>query len=87
MTTTTKVPTWIRKAIGPQRVGGRYLNHYWNQEYEVLGIFLAAGDTAPHPWCIRVRWADGRIGEHWTAWDPRDTVLTDPPAASPVQAG
>lgn len=83
---TVKIPAWIRKALGPQQVGGRYHNYYWDQEYEVLEILLAANEHAPHPWCIRVRWADGRESEHWTAWDRRDTVIADPPAALPEQA-
>ncbi|MEU0032057.1 P-loop ATPase [Streptomyces sp. NPDC006335] len=69
---------WIANQVGPRKVGGRYYNGYWGQEYEVLSI-----DDKPDgwgPWGMTVLWDDGRKTTHCTAWDPkRDRVIAQPP--------
>lgn len=69
---------WVANQVGPRKVGGRYYNGYWGQEYEVLKI-----DDNPDswgPWEITVRWDDGRESTHCTGWDPeRDRVIAQPP--------
>ncbi|MFJ2561293.1 MULTISPECIES: P-loop ATPase [unclassified Streptomyces] len=69
---------WIDNQVGPRKVGGRYYNGYWGQEYEVLNI-----DDNPDswgPWEMTVQWADGRTTTHCTGWDPkRDRVIAQPP--------
>jgi hypothetical protein len=69
---------WIDNQVGPRKVGGRYYNGYWGQEYEVLKI-----DDNPDswgPWEMTVSWADGRETSHCTGWDPkRDRVIAQPP--------
>jgi hypothetical protein len=69
---------WIDNQVGPRKVGGRYYNGYWGQEYEVLKI-----DDNPDswgPWEMTVLWDDGRETTHCTGWDPkRDRVIAQPP--------
>lgn len=75
MTTLTKpaATSWTDWHIGPRVVGGTYLDGYWGREYEVLGIERETGDWME--WSITVRWADGHVGVHGTAWDySRDRV-------------
>lgn len=63
------------REIGPHKVGGRYYNGYWGQEYEVLSLETDTGDW--RGWEITVRWEDGRTTSHCTAWEPkRDRVLS-----------
>ena len=67
---------YYAREIGPRRVGGRYYCGYWRQEYEVLAIHHGAPVWG---WLISVRWDDGRITHHATAWDPRyDSVISQP---------
>jgi hypothetical protein len=58
----------------PRVVGGTYRCGYWGQDYIVLAITDYA-DWRGRSW--RVRWADGHVTEHSTAWDARrDRVLS-----------
>lgn len=62
------------KHLGPRQVGGRYHNWYWNQEYTVE---LIRFDELGTPW-LTVRWADGHVTTHCTAWDAkRDRIIAD----------
>ena len=54
--------------LGPQVPGGRYYNAYWSRAYEVLAIWTPLDD--PWPW-LAVRWADGEVTSHCTAWEAR----------------
>ncbi|WP_329521118.1 hypothetical protein [Spirillospora sp. NBC_01491] len=67
--------TDFSEEIGPRKVGGRYYNGYWGQEYEVLDIET---DRSSWPvWQVTIRWADGREAAHCTAWDTqRDRVVS-----------
>jgi len=66
----------LNAPIDTGRVGGRYLSGYWQKDYTVLAREIG-GD-----W-IRIRWADGEIAEHLTAWDARhDRVLQEPPCGT-----
>jgi len=59
--------------FGPQRVGGKYLNGYWNQTYTVLSIRPEMNSQSEE---ITVRWEDGHTTSHATPWDSkRDRVL------------
>lgn len=70
-----KMSKYIAKYYGPQVPGGRYLCGYWNKTYTVISIDMIEGYSLP--W-ITVRWEDGRIGRHCTAWEPkRDKVLSE----------
>lgn len=62
---------WIDQQIGPQRVGGRYRSAYWGEEYEVLEI----NRNTDVGWQMTVRWDDGRVTMHCTAWEENDTVV------------
>ena len=57
----------------PRRVGGVYRCAYWQQTYEVLATERRDGVA----W-FRVRWADGGVTVHCTAWDRRDRVVSQP---------
>ena len=58
------------KVLGPRKVGGRYHNAYWNQEYTVLAV---------NEETIVVEWAQAdrnrHVTEHATAWDKRDRII------------
>ncbi len=66
---------WCAKEIGPRRVGGRYMDSYWHQEYEVVSI---EHNVPVWGWLMTVRWVDGQITRHCTAWGKRDRVLSQP---------
>ena len=60
----------MKPYFGPCRVGGTYYCGYWRLTYIVLAV---------NPDSITVRWADGRLSTHRTAWDwHRDTVISEP---------
>ncbi|WP_433716874.1 hypothetical protein ACQP2U_43750 (plasmid) [Nocardia sp. CA-084685] len=75
--------------LGPRRVGGRYHDFYWDEDYTVLAI-------ADHPvwrWVVTVEWHPrdttrntGQFTWHSTAWDPRDQVVRDPSDADAAAA-
>lgn len=68
---------FFKNAIGPRKVGGRYYNGYWGEEYTVLNI--ETNRTSWPLWQITVRWEDGSKTSHCTAWDPdRDRVVSAP---------
>jgi hypothetical protein len=72
-----KIMSDTSKAIGPRVVGGRYFDGYWRQEYEVTDIQPERPDWMG--WSITIRWDDGFIAEHCTAWDERsDKVVSQP---------
>lgn len=56
-----------RTASDPRVVDGTYWNGYWGKLYVVEAMGGAAEGT---PWW-RVRWEDGRVTTHSTAWSPR----------------
>lgn len=60
----------------PRVEGGRYLCGYWRQEYTVEKI----EQTGPGVYGRRytVRWADGHVTTHSTAWEKRDRVIAQP---------
>lgn len=65
----------IADEIGPRQVGGRYHCGYWGQDYKVLAIEIDPKFIGG--WEISVKWDDGRITHHSTAWNARrDRVLS-----------
>jgi hypothetical protein len=67
----------------PRVVGGRYRNHYWDCEYEVLAISFTAHGVLEF---ITVR-DDQGARTHATSWDERDEILFDPRVAPPAAGG
>jgi hypothetical protein len=66
--------TWV----GPQQIGGRYRSGYWGKEYTVESI---ARDARGAPKSMTIRWEDGDVTTHQTAWDrKRDKVIQQPEA-------
>jgi hypothetical protein len=69
----TLAPVDHSREIGPRVVGGRYRDGYWQDEYTVLAI---ATDVPVWGWSMAVKWSDGHVTQHCTAWDTRrDRVL------------
>lgn len=61
-------------ALGPRKVGGRYLCGYWREEYTVTAIEWQHGTA----W-ITVEWTDGNTGTHCAPWDERrDRIMSEP---------
>lgn len=82
--TSTRTRTTSTDSHGPQVAGGRYRNGYWGEEYDVLAVHLGReGNPIPWSnWSVTVRWENGRITTHCTAWDARrDRVLAQPTLA------
>ena len=64
-----------RTFLGPQKVGGRYFDGYWNKEYTVTAI---ARDEHGYPTSITVRDEEGTRTHH-TAWNAkRDRIIAEP---------
>lgn len=56
----------------PRVPGGTYYCGYWGEEYTVL-----SRDDSRTFDAFKVRWADGHVTEHGTAWEPwRDRVIS-----------
>ncbi|GAB3673669.1 hypothetical protein [Saccharopolyspora sp. NPDC049426] len=74
----------IAEEIGPRHVGGRYRSGYSRRAYTVEDISISAPDDVVGPrWSITVRWDNGHVATHYTAWNPdRDEVLSPPPQPS-----
>lgn len=70
----TMAANWSRE-IGPRKVGGRYYNGQWGEEYTVLEI--ETNRTTWPLWQITIRWKNsGEVASHCTSWDPeKDKVL------------
>ncbi len=71
--------TWV----GPQQVGGRYRSGYWGKEYTVESI---ARDERGAPKSMTIRWEDGDVTTHQTAWDRRHDKVLQQPAAPAGEA-
>ena len=66
---------WVARQIGPQQVGGIYHCGYWGEDYRVDAIDVHESGTV---W-FTVTWLkDGRTTHHCTAWETRDSVVTQP---------
>ena len=65
--------------LGPQVPGGRYFCSYWRKEYTVLFIDWT---TNRDSWLMTVKWEDGRISRHCTAWDKKDQIIYQPEGVS-----
>lgn len=71
----------IAEAIGPRLVGGRYYYHYWGDECTVVAVDRAP-ETLHSLWTITEQTDEearnGTRRTHFTAWDPRDRVISQP---------
>jgi hypothetical protein len=72
---------YIAECIGPRLVGGRYYSRYGGDEYTVLAVDRAP-ETLYSLWTItectdeEARYGTSRC--HFTPWDPRDRVISQP---------
>jgi len=63
----------LGRVMDPRKVEGVYRSGYWQKNYRVDSI-RTVGDTR----YFTVTWEDGTTGEHCTAWDARDTIISQP---------
>ena len=67
--------TDFSRAIGPRKVGGRYLSGRQGEKYTVLRI--ESNRKSWPPWQITVRWDCGGVATLSTAWEPAvDEVIS-----------
>lgn len=63
------------QARGPREVGKEYFCGYWRKHYTVL----AFGEHT-----ITVRWQNGKVATHMTAWDQGRDLLVRPVDRAPL---
>ena len=74
----------------PRKVGGRYFNGYWCQEYTVTSTEVRHGvlwlTCQWHAWTpeshprVSPHWDDERVTVHCTRWDARRDEIVSQPA-------
>ena len=61
----------LGRTMDPRKVGGTYRSGYWHKTYTVEAIEERNGTK----W-FTVKWEDGSVSTHCTAWNRYDLVIT-----------